>query len=208
MMKLILCLTLICGIFSTAGALQCQTCTDSQCSTTELTNCSSETMCVTLADKGTALGKERLQIHKGCEDSLCPDTGDQSFSLSMPEYNFAVSVQCCNRDNCNTEPPQFLNVQPNGLKCYSCDTTNSSCSNKVQCKGMEDRCFKANVTLEQTTLLSGCLSANLCSTISDHPIFPHTINITCCGTNLCNSASSITTTITCLLLGFLVFSFF
>ncbi|KAK2835051.1 hypothetical protein Q5P01_015535 [Channa striata] len=165
-------------------------------------------MCVTNTYKGTSLGKELLQIRKGCENSLCPATGDQSFSLSMPKYNFAASVQCCNRDNCNTEPPQFLNVQPNGLKCYSCDTTSSSCSTKVQCKGMEDRCFKANVTYEQTTLLSGCMSANKCSDPPGKTMFAPDAKITCCGTNLCNSASSITKTITCLLLGFLVFSFF
>ncbi|KAK2835049.1 hypothetical protein Q5P01_015533 [Channa striata] len=193
-----------------AGALQCQTCLDAQCSNTTVRNCSSETMCAAAAVQGKALGFKIQQIYKECApSSLCPTTGNQSKSYQWRDYSTAESVQCCNQNNCNTETPQFLNVQPNGLVCYSCNTTSSSCSTQLPCRGIEDRCFKVNVTAGlSTSVISGCMSANLCSTASNNTRIETGLNFTCCETNLCNSASTTTTTSMCLLLGLLVFSFY
>ncbi|KAK2835014.1 hypothetical protein Q5P01_015498 [Channa striata] len=209
-MKLILCLTLIWGIFSTAGALQCQNCNDSDCtSDKDPTDCSSETMCVAHSFKFTS-GSELGQLEKKCDSSLCAATGRQAYSVSWPEYRRAGSIDCCNEDNCNKDVNQTIPAaKPNSLSCYSCLTDGLSCYTTSQCQGNENRCFKGHMMAGKTTTrLWGCMSANLCPPALGQVLFPDVLNITCCGTKLCNSAITTTPTTVCLLLGPLVLLFY
>ncbi|KAM8745736.1 uncharacterized protein AB9X84_016843 [Acanthopagrus schlegelii] len=89
-MKLILSLTLTWALSSTAGALVCQTCTNTQCSTQT-------------AVTSTSSGVTVTQIFKGCaSSSLCPATGSQTFSVNLGASGAVTSAECCNTDNCNT----------------------------------------------------------------------------------------------------------
>ncbi|XP_037625521.1 phospholipase A2 inhibitor and Ly6/PLAUR domain-containing protein-like isoform X4 [Sebastes umbrosus] len=146
MMKLILSLTLIWALSSTAGALQCQICTDLQCSTTVAQNCSSETMCVTASIQATSSGTPAQQIFKACaSSSLCPATGSQTFAANLGVSSAVASATCCNTDNCNTETLPFPAAQTNNsLQCFTCNPATSQCTSTLQCKGVEDRCLQAS----------------------------------------------------------------
>ncbi|KAF3690470.1 Urokinase plasminogen activator surface receptor [Channa argus] len=211
MMKLTLSLTLIWMLFSTAGALQCESC-QGQCSTTISTACPSETMCVTAAIQASTPGNSFTQFYKTCAPtSVCPATGSQTFAVNTSSLSAFASVQCCNTNNCNTAtltPPPALSTSK--LQCYSCDYLSTNCSNKIQCTEGEDRCFRANVTIESTFLTMGCASRNLCVATSNPAsltLVKGISNITCCDSNLCNAAQTTTTTLY-LLLGLLVFSLY
>ncbi|XP_045898610.1 phospholipase A2 inhibitor gamma subunit B-like, partial [Micropterus dolomieu] len=146
MMKLILSLTLIWALSSTAGALQCLRCANLQCSSTVPLTCSSETMCATATIQSNISGTSLKQIVKACApSSVCPATGPQTLSFNVGVLQAVASLQCCNRDNCNTETLPIPSAQPNSLKCFTCNATTSQCnSSQLQCKGVEDRCFKLN----------------------------------------------------------------
>ncbi|XP_026201532.1 phospholipase A2 inhibitor and Ly6/PLAUR domain-containing protein-like [Anabas testudineus] len=142
---MILCLTLIWTLLSTAGALQCQTCTDLQCSNTELQTCSSETMCITASIQATSSGTTVPQIYKACaSSSLCPATGAQTFSANIGVSSAVASAQCCDTDNCNSDTLNFIPSQSdNSLQCFSCDPDTSECTTPLQCQGVEDNCIQA-----------------------------------------------------------------
>ncbi|KAI3369113.1 hypothetical protein L3Q82_026078 [Scortum barcoo] len=161
MMKLILSLTLIWALSSTAGALQCQTCTDLTCSSTVSLPCTTETtMCAT-------------------------------FTIQVPAQT------------------------NNNLQCFTCNGTD--CSTKLQCVGIQDRCFKANYTLgNNTTPLFGCVSKSVCDTITNLENLPVIQNVTgnftsgpsCCSSNLCNDACCFRLGVPHLLLGLLIFTLY
>ncbi|XP_038570957.1 phospholipase A2 inhibitor subunit gamma B-like [Micropterus salmoides] len=216
MMKLILSLTLIWALSSTAGALQCLSCQNDQCTNPPSLTCSSETMCVT-ASIQVSFVVTVPQIIKTCAPSSeCPATGSQAFSFNAGVLQAVASLQCCDTDNCNTETLPFPLPQPNSLKCFTCDPLISQCnSSQLQCKGAEDRCFKVNVTIgDKTSLFSGCASANLCAlgaNLSSLPLLQGFGNISkpsCCETSLCNAVTTIASDAGCmsLLLGVLIFT--
>ncbi|XP_026019907.1 phospholipase A2 inhibitor and Ly6/PLAUR domain-containing protein-like [Astatotilapia calliptera] len=136
-------LILLLGISSTAGALQCQTCTDQTCSTTVAKTCSSETMCVTATILATSSGTTATQIYKACaSSSLCPTTGSQTFSVDLGVQSALASATCCNTDNCNSATLAAPTPQSsNGLLCNSCST--SQCNTPLQCQGVQDQCFQS-----------------------------------------------------------------
>ncbi|XP_026178699.1 phospholipase A2 inhibitor and Ly6/PLAUR domain-containing protein-like [Mastacembelus armatus] len=144
-MKLILSLPLIWTLFSTAGALVCQTCTDTQCSTTEAQTCSTETMCITASFEATAAGGSAPPTYKACaSSSLCPVTGFQTLSVNLGGSSGISYSYCCNSDNCNSATLPTPTPQPtNTLQCLTCDATTSQCTSSVQCTGVQDRCFTA-----------------------------------------------------------------
>ncbi|XP_037625518.1 urokinase plasminogen activator surface receptor-like isoform X1 [Sebastes umbrosus] len=203
MMKLILSLTLIWALSSTAGALQCQTCTDTQCSTTVLQTCSSETMCVTASIQATSSGTPAQQIFKACaSSSLCPATGSQTFSANLGVSSAVASATCCNTDNCNAGTLPFPAAQTNNsLQCFTCNPATSQCTSTLQCKGVEDRCLQASVTSGSSTSPAfGCASANLCAAAASLGSLPFMQSVgtissgpSCCGTSLCNTATTPTT---------------
>ncbi|XP_055364206.1 phospholipase A2 inhibitor and Ly6/PLAUR domain-containing protein-like [Betta splendens] len=107
-MKMILPLTLMVTLFSTAGALKCETCTNTQCSSTAPVTCTSETMCVTASIQATSSGTTVPQIFKACaSSSLCPAAGTQTFSLDLRASSAVASAHCCNTDNCNSATLPF-----------------------------------------------------------------------------------------------------
>ncbi|XP_045899125.1 phospholipase A2 inhibitor and Ly6/PLAUR domain-containing protein-like [Micropterus dolomieu] len=217
MMKPILSLTLIWALSSTAGALQCQSCQNDQCTNPPSLPCSSQTMCVTATFQVSTSGVTVPQIIKACApSSVCPATGPQTFSFNAGVAQIVASLQCCNTDNCNTETLPKPVPQPNSLKCFTCDPLISHCnSSQLQCKGAEDRCFKVNVTTGgNTSPFSGCASANLCAlgdSLSSLPVlqgFGSFSTPSCCGTSLCNAVTRTASDAGCmsLLLGVLIFT--
>ncbi|XP_044055266.1 urokinase plasminogen activator surface receptor-like isoform X2 [Siniperca chuatsi] len=203
MMKLILSLTLIWALSSTAGALQCQTCLNVQCSSTVSVTCPSEASCVTAAaTQVTSSGTTVQQIIKACApSSLCPATDSQTFSFNFGVLSAVTSLKCCNTDNCNSGTLAFPAAQTNNsLQCFTCDPITSQCTTPLQCKGVEDRCFQANVTSVSGSFpIFGCVSAKLCAAATSQgslPFISSVANFTsgpsCCGTSLCNTVTTTT----------------
>ncbi|KAK2835053.1 hypothetical protein Q5P01_015537 [Channa striata] len=211
-MKLVLSLTLTWMLLSTAEALNCASCSGS-CTEPVLTTCSSQTMCVSAAITASFPGASSGESVKACAPAaVCAASGNQTFAVSTSNLRAVASVQCCNTDACNagnvSAPATPSN---NSLQCFSCDYLNTDCSKKINCTGVEDRCFKANVTIGSLTKQTlGCASANLCAAaanLSSLPLVQGFSDITCCDMKLCNAAPTTTTTIG-LLLGLLVFSLY
>ncbi|XP_036970822.1 phospholipase A2 inhibitor and Ly6/PLAUR domain-containing protein-like [Acanthopagrus latus] len=127
-----------------AGALVCQTCTNTQCSTQAAVTCTTETMCVTANIQATSSGVTVPQIFKGCASpSLCPATGSQTFSVNLGASSAVTSAECCNTDNCNTATlPAPATPTANSLQCFYC--TDQLCNTPLTCRGNEDRCFQAS----------------------------------------------------------------
>ncbi|XP_040895410.1 urokinase plasminogen activator surface receptor-like [Toxotes jaculatrix] len=196
MMKLILSLILIWALSSAAGALQCQTCTNEQCSSTVPVTCSSETMCITASLQGTSYSnQERRVFFKQCApSSVCPATNSRTFSFNIGSSIF-INYLCCNTDNCNSETLTFLTDQSdNSLQCFTCDPVTSQCNTILQCKGLEDRCFQASVTNEftgSTSPISGCISGKQCGVVADPfvKLFLGKVSseLSCCETSLCTN---------------------
>ncbi|CAI5636918.1 unnamed protein product, partial [Oreochromis niloticus] len=160
-------LILLWALSSTAGALQCQTCTNQTCSSTVTVNCSSETMCVTATILAKSSGTTATQIYKACaSSSLCPATGNQTFSVDLGVESVLASAMCCNTDNCNSQNlPAPTPQSSNGLQCNACAT--SKCNTPLQCQGVEDQCFQSMMRDGTNSFPAyGCASANLCAAAS------------------------------------------
>ncbi|XP_062251594.1 integumentary mucin C.1-like [Platichthys flesus] len=204
MMKLLLSLTLIWALSSTGEALVCETCTDVTCSTTAAVTCPTGTMCITASIQAVSSGTPGQQIYKACAPpSLCPATGSSTFSVNLGVSSALASATCCNTDNCNSNTPPFPVVPAdNSLQCHFCNPMTSDCSSSVQCRGTEDLCFQASVTnTGGTSPAFGCASTNLCAaaaSLGSLPFMQSVGNITsgpaCCGTSLCNTLTTTTTT--------------
>ncbi|XP_078141882.1 phospholipase A2 inhibitor and Ly6/PLAUR domain-containing protein-like [Centroberyx gerrardi] len=214
-MKLILTLALIWTLFNTAEALQCQTCTssDPQCTNTTSHTCPSDSdqRCVTAAIKATNSTQHFQRILKSCvPSSHCSD--NTTYSENFGFASLAASLKCCNTDGCNSETLPFPTDQAsNSLQCFSCDSMGSTeCNSKIQCVGMEDRCFSGRVTDRPYTFPTfGCASANLCDHLTTLPDgFTHfTSGPNCCQGNLCNSAWAVKLSVFPLLLGLFTLTF-
>ncbi|XP_056235459.1 phospholipase A2 inhibitor and Ly6/PLAUR domain-containing protein-like isoform X1 [Seriola aureovittata] len=220
-MKLILSLTLIWALSSTAGALVCQTCSNLLCSSTVAVTCTSATMCVTASSLVNVSGTTEQQIIKACaSSSLCPAAGSQTFSETTGFSSAVISALCCSTNNCNSDTLPFPAVQSyNSLQCFSCDSLFATeCTTPIQCRGVEDRCYQTNVTVGSTsTSVSGCASRNGCAAAANlGNLLSMQSNVdiktetTCCTTSLCNSVTSVTASsgMIHLLLGLLVFTFY
>ncbi|XP_039456722.1 mucin-5AC-like [Oreochromis aureus] len=160
-------LILLWALSSTAGALQCQTCTNQTCSSTVTVNCSSETMCVTATILAKSSGTTATQIYKACaSSSLCPATGNQTFSVDLGVESVLASAMCCNTDNCNSQNlPAPTPQSSNGLQCNACAT--SKCNTPLHCQGVEDQCFQSMMRDGTNSFPAyGCASANLCAAAS------------------------------------------
>ncbi|XP_062246598.1 integumentary mucin C.1-like [Platichthys flesus] len=173
----------------------CQTCTSQACSTPVPGPCPSG-MCVTTSVQG--------QIYKACApSSLCPAPGSQTFSVNMDFLSALTSATCCNTDNCNSANlPSPAAGSANSLQCFSCNAITSQCNSLIQCKGTEDRCFQASVTIGSNTIPAlGCASGNMCavaSSLGTIPFLQSAVKISglaCCDTNLCNTLTATTTTV-------------
>ncbi|XP_029933868.1 phospholipase A2 inhibitor CNF-like isoform X2 [Myripristis murdjan] len=193
-MKLLLSLCLIWVLVNTAEALDCLMCRDfPQCEDTFSGNCSSDELCATAAIRLQQMGSSLLINTKSCvPPSLC-DVGNGTFSGSLGFMRVVGSVRCCDTDNCNSQTlPIPADQESNGFECYSCDS--STCRHKIQCVGVEDRCFNGNVThwntWAPTVHVFGCASSNLCvafSHLSSASLPGFDLNgPNCCEGKLCN----------------------
>ncbi|XP_029939352.1 uncharacterized threonine-rich GPI-anchored glycoprotein PJ4664.02-like isoform X2 [Salarias fasciatus] len=203
-MKLILLLTLLWTLSSSVGALQCLSCTDSACLPTQSVTCSSETMCITATAALAIFGQNPSQpIFRGCApSSLCPTTGNRTFSVNVGLASALVSARCCNTDDCNSEALPAPNIQsapPNGRECLSC-FPGRYCSFPQPCRGVEDFCFNG-IVFDGSRLIqvAGCISRNTCEAASVVKRLPFLQNIgnftsgpTCCEGDLCNAFTTTT----------------
>ncbi|XP_030583139.1 phospholipase A2 inhibitor and Ly6/PLAUR domain-containing protein-like [Archocentrus centrarchus] len=144
-MKLILPLILLWTLSTTAGALQCQTCTDQTCSSTAPNTCSTGMMCITATILALSSGTQVTQIYKACApSSLCPSTGTQTFSVNLGFQKALASAMCCKTDNCNSKTLAHPAPQSNnGRVCNVCDPSTSQCTSTLQCQGVENQCLQS-----------------------------------------------------------------
>ncbi|XP_023284770.1 phospholipase A2 inhibitor and Ly6/PLAUR domain-containing protein-like [Seriola lalandi dorsalis] len=205
MMKLILSLTLLWALSSTAEAFVCQNCTDRQCSDTKPVTCSSEMMCITTSIEVTTSGTPAQQIVKSCVPSvICPVS--QTVSQNWGYMDVFASTLCCNTDNCNSATLPFPGPHSsNSLQCLSCDSHfDTNCSTPTQCRGIQDRCFQMSVTVGSKIFSTfGCTSMNVCApdyNLENLPFQQNLGNVTsqmsCCETNLCNDRTTAPTNTT------------
>ncbi|XP_045905903.1 urokinase plasminogen activator surface receptor-like [Micropterus dolomieu] len=191
---MILSLTLIWALSSTAGALE-------QCSSTNASTCLSGSMCVTAWIQANSSGPLIPQNIGACvPSSLCPATGNQTFSFKWGVSRQVGSLQCCNTNNCNSGNLNFSLPQPNNLTCFTCNSTTSQCNSELQCQGVENRCVNVTSGSSNATLF-GCISSNLCDLAANQnglsflqSIANITGGISCCGTSLCNAVTTTSTT--------------
>ncbi|XP_071342820.1 uncharacterized protein [Trachinotus anak] len=189
-MNLLLSLTLIWMISSTAGALQCQYqsgrhTTIQTCATTKKESCAAA------AAEGSAF--PHPAIYRMCVPSSLCGFGTQTFSYSFGNYYHRAGLRCCKTNNCNTQNPTIPapNVQvKDKLQCYSC--IGPACK-LVLCVGVEDRCFSGTAVIGTTpTKVFGCASANVCDAASrlNASQFVSSYKFlsgpTCCKTSSCN----------------------
>uniref|UniRef100_A0A3Q2ZLG9 UPAR/Ly6 domain-containing protein n=1 Tax=Kryptolebias marmoratus TaxID=37003 RepID=A0A3Q2ZLG9_KRYMA len=141
--------------------------------------------------------KIQRQIYKACApSSLCPNTGNQTFSVNLGFSSAIASAQCCNSDDCNSETLPYPRPQPcNHRQCFVCDPSSSKCDFIVQCSGEETNCFTASVKTGSTTFpVQGCMTPNTCAATKSLGRLPFMEDVgsisngpSCCKTNKCNS---------------------
>ncbi|XP_037835158.1 uncharacterized protein LOC119617635 isoform X3 [Kryptolebias marmoratus] len=92
-----------------APSLQCVSCTDPECTSTELVTCDSGSMCITASIQANLTGTAEQRIYMDCAPSaLCPTTGNRNFSVNLGFSSATASALCCNTSNCNSETLPFL----------------------------------------------------------------------------------------------------
>ncbi|CAK6976405.1 uncharacterized protein LOC128362321 [Scomber scombrus] len=217
MMKLILSLTLIWTLSSTAEALQCWQNEGIGIRENVLHPCNSSELCATAASQDNMHGNVTQSITRRCFPSSLFSEGLHIFSFSLGTVAMTASVHLCNTDGCNSEDIPYPGVQEkNNLTCFGCVTlTSPVCNQTVQCVGVQDRCFNMTVENEHhempTSYSLGCVSSNFCE---DTRRFPYLmtrnsvrnvkINLECGG----NSAWSVRLNVMSLLLGLFTLTFY
>ncbi|XP_053179036.1 uncharacterized protein LOC128362321 [Scomber japonicus] len=208
MMKLILSLTLIWTLSSTAEALQCWE--GSVDETQELLPCDSSQLCVTVATQGNESGNLIQSISRRCFPSSLFSEGEHIFSFNVGFETMTASVHVCNTDGCNREDIPYPGVQEkNNLQCFTCeDLYSAECKKKtVQCVGDEDRCINGTDYEDgedYSHTLLGCASSNLCedsSYLENIFGFESVGRPKCCEGSFCNSAWSVKLNVITLLFG-------
>ncbi|XP_062280846.1 uncharacterized protein LOC133985264 [Scomber scombrus] len=219
MMKLILSLTLIWTLSSTAEALQCWQISGN---VTELHPCKSTELCATSAQQVFDLTPNKdwrsIQfLSRLCLPSSHLSEGNHTVSLNVGVLNVTTSVHVCNTDGCNSEDIPYLGVQEkNSLKCFTCDDPFSPVCNKtVECVGVQDRCINGTAVdgrnKNATLHIFGCVSANICEDTRRLEFFMKIKFLRkpkYCERNLCNSAWSVKLSVMSLLLGLFTLTFY
>ncbi|XP_044217124.1 urokinase plasminogen activator surface receptor-like isoform X3 [Thunnus albacares] len=197
MMKLILSLTLIWTLSSTAEAVDCWTGHTKQ---QELLPCNSTELCATFAFQGYGNGTVTQDTIRFCLSSSIFSEGNHTFSFNDGFGGGAASVHMCNTDGCNSEIIPHPAVQKkNNLQCFTCDDRFSAVCNKtLQCVGEQDHCISGTVgdidNKGGTFPVFGCVSANLCQVVPRLELlldakFLHAPK--CCRSSFCNSLDSL-----------------
>ncbi|XP_034003100.1 urokinase plasminogen activator surface receptor-like isoform X2 [Trematomus bernacchii] len=194
-MKLILSLTVIWMLSSSAGALMCKN--DTATSVT----CESNEQCATAAIQGPSGQK------KSCVSSSVCEPNNQTFSFTFGHAQLTAFVHCCKTDNCNSVNVSAPEDQSeNKLMCYMCDGGQSTvCNETVKCKGNQDRCVKGTGDGK----FSGCASKNTCGAASQLGFLTGALKFDdgphCCDTKLCNSAWTVKLSVVPFWVGLLLF---
>ncbi|XP_067452259.1 phospholipase A2 inhibitor and Ly6/PLAUR domain-containing protein-like isoform X2 [Thunnus thynnus] len=195
MMKLILSLTLIWTLSSTAEALECWHSEGTDIGRNELLPCYSTELCATVALQENDNGTFTQDTIRSCLPSSIFSEGKHTFSSSVGLASMAASVHLCNTDGCNSQViPHPGVLKKNNLQCFTCDDPYSAVCNKtVQCVGEQDRCFSWTVADKdgKTIRTFGCVSANICETAPRlMPRHDSSLKFIsepkCCGSSLCN----------------------
>ncbi|XP_029933875.1 uncharacterized protein LOC115377920 isoform X3 [Myripristis murdjan] len=206
-MKLLLSLCLIWVLVNTAEAIHCLLCKDyPECREVFSYSCSSDMLCSTRHVKLQVMGISSLHVDKVCVSTSKCIVGTANYSIHLGSMRVVAAVECCDADFCNSATPAIpAEPKNNSLQCYSCDSF--TCRNKMQCVGMEDRCFNGTAYTWITRAHTfGCASSNLCEGFSELdsmiiPGFNFTDGPTCCEGNFCNSVSTTRLSVFPLLLG-------
>ncbi|XP_044217118.1 uncharacterized protein LOC122988678 isoform X4 [Thunnus albacares] len=209
MVKLILSLTLIWTLSSTAEAVECWDGKGTDIKQQTLRSCNSTELCATVALQGYVDRTFTQDTIRWCLPSSIFSEGKHTFSSSVGLASMAASVHLCNTDRCNSQVIPYPRVQKkNNLHCFTCDNRYSAVCNKtVQCVGMEDRCVSGTGKDPYGTVHTfGCASANLCDIASRLELLPHWLfkflsEPKCCGSSFCNSAWSVKLNVIPLLFG-------
>ncbi|XP_067452258.1 urokinase plasminogen activator surface receptor-like isoform X1 [Thunnus thynnus] len=205
MMKLILSLTLIWTLSSTAEALECWHSEGTDIGRNELLPCYSTELCATVALQENDNGTFTQDTIRSCLPSSIFSEGKHTFSSSVGLASMAASVHLCNTDGCNSQVIPHPGVQKeNNLQCFTCDDPSSAvCDKTLQCVGGQDRCMNVTVGDDSgnTTRLFGCVSANLCRKPSQLLDLPFLHEPKCCESSFCNSAWSVKLNVIPLLFG-------
>ncbi|XP_044217127.1 phospholipase A2 inhibitor and Ly6/PLAUR domain-containing protein-like isoform X6 [Thunnus albacares] len=139
MMKLILSLTLIWTLSSTAEAVKCWT---GDGADIKQQSCDSDELCATVAYQGSLLGTFTQDATRLCLPSLFISEGKHTYSFNVGFASMAASVHVCNTDHCNSQAIPYPDLKKNNLQCFTCYYPSSAvCDMTVQCVGMEDRCI-------------------------------------------------------------------
>ncbi|XP_067452260.1 phospholipase A2 inhibitor and Ly6/PLAUR domain-containing protein-like isoform X3 [Thunnus thynnus] len=209
MMKLILSLTLIWTLSSTAEAVKCWVGYGTDTNYQTLTPCNPTELCATVAYQEHMieyLSKDTVRL---CLPSSVISEGKHTFSFNVGFASKAASVHVCNTDRCNSEIIPYPRVQKkNNLQCFTCDNRYSAvCDETVQCVGEQDRCVSGTGKDPYGTAHTfGCASANLCEVAPRLELLPDWLfkflsEPKCCGSSFCNSAWSVKLNVIPLLFG-------
>ncbi|XP_042273296.1 uncharacterized protein LOC121900817 [Thunnus maccoyii] len=213
MMKLILSLTLIWTLSSTAEAVRCWTGKGTDTKQQTLRSCNSTELCATVVYQENEIRNVTKDTTRLCLPSSLFSEGKHTFSFNVGFDAISATVHVCNTDGCNNQDISYPGVQKkNNLQCFTCDDQSSSVCNKtLQCVGAQDRCFSRTVVDSEDRGAVfhsfGCISANLCKVASHLELLPVPIPVKfsvapkCCGGNFCNSAWSVKLNVIPLLFG-------
>ncbi|XP_044217128.1 urokinase plasminogen activator surface receptor-like [Thunnus albacares] len=203
MMKLILYLTLIWTLSSTAEALWCWISAGTE-NYPKL--CKSAELCAIVATTQVIKnGKVKHFTNRWCVPSSLYGVGDHNLSHNIGFGATTKFIRVCNTNRCNyRDIPYPGDQKENNLQCFTCDDPSSAvCDKTLQCVGEQDRCMNVTVGDDSgnTTRLFGCVSANLCRKPSQLLDLPFLHEPKCCESSFCNSAWSVKLNVIPLLFG-------
>ncbi|XP_044217121.1 uncharacterized protein LOC122988681 [Thunnus albacares] len=212
MMKLILSLTLIWTLSSTAEALKCWHGLGTDTKQQALLPCNSTDLCATLAYQVNTVGDFTISKSRSCLPSSLFSEGKHAFSFYRGFESRAATVHVCSTDGCNDQViPYPGTLKRNNLQCFTCDDRfSAACNNVVKCFGEQDRCINGTVADNEgkTLPVSGCISANLCEIgplWKYLPLLASDVKLLsgpkCCESSFCNSAWSVKLNVIPLLFG-------
>ncbi|XP_062279699.1 uncharacterized protein LOC133984406 [Scomber scombrus] len=212
MMKLILSLTLIWTLSSTAEALQCWQGLGDE--TLTLRPCASTQLCATIVEQVIRNGNLINTTRWSCLPSSDFSEGNHTFSLNVGFRAMSTSLHVCNTDGCNKQAIPYPDIQKNNLQCLTCDDRSSPVCNKtVQCVGVQDRCINGTMEDRGNTAFNtlGCVSSNLCEDVSKLEFFLSAKFLQppkCCEGSICSSAWSVRLNVMTLLFGLITLIFY
>ncbi|XP_051779968.1 urokinase plasminogen activator surface receptor-like [Erpetoichthys calabaricus] len=118
-------------------------------------------------------------------DCIVVQMCNTSVSINYGQGSMTKVTQCCSSDLCNIEAVTGNASAPlNGLAC--CAGVDGTCSQVVNCSGMEDHCF---TSVAGQTIYKGCTSRSICENPGNANLLQISLGeqIACCQGFLCNS---------------------